>query len=245
MARLGNKKNFKGLVGNVVFREQNGKQIVQSRATNIRQTEATKKSASEFGNCSLWAKKLRIGLKPFLVELTDSTMHQRLTSAIYTGIKTNLNQPIGMRTPLNSNMENLVGFDFNSHSPFETSFKLPITAELTATNEAQITLPAFTPSEVMIFPDGCTTAELVLFVYATNFVDNAQTNSFYTSIPIEKNMSIPTATVWTTPTLPNNYFILTSAKLLFYNPNPLTVRNYLNSKTFSPAMVVMAKTVGG
>jgi hypothetical protein len=32
MARLGNKKELNGLVGNVVFRSYNGKQVVQSQA---------------------------------------------------------------------------------------------------------------------------------------------------------------------------------------------------------------------
>ena len=83
MATLGNKKTFSGLVGNVVFRNLNNKQIIQSRPSGLKQTKATKISASEFGSCSHWAKQLRIGLTSFLVKLTDGAMHQRFATVIY------------------------------------------------------------------------------------------------------------------------------------------------------------------
>ena len=66
MARLDNKRNFSGTIGNVVFRTLDGKQIVQSKEAFRKQTPATKISGSEFRQCSTWTKQLRASLTPFL-----------------------------------------------------------------------------------------------------------------------------------------------------------------------------------
>ncbi|WP_293872272.1 hypothetical protein [Flavobacterium sp.] len=39
-ATLGNKKTFSGMVGNVIFKNLNGKQIAQSRPSDVKQTTA-------------------------------------------------------------------------------------------------------------------------------------------------------------------------------------------------------------
>jgi hypothetical protein len=244
MATLGNKKSFSGMVGNVVFKSLNGQQVVQSRPTNIRQTTATKKSASEFGSCSQWARQLRNGLSPFLVGLTDSTMHSRFSAAVYNAIKSNTALPRGERTPLNSNMESLHGFEFNTHSPFANNFKPPITAGLTSTKEVAVALPAFDPETEMTFLAGCTTARLAVYMYATNLKDPESTLAFHSLLALDKQTTVPAQNLLTTTPLPDGYFVLVSAKLLYYNANVLTESNYLNTKEFSPAMVLLAEVVG-
>lgn len=244
MATLGSKKAFSGLVGNLVFRNVNGKQIVVSRPTNVKQTSATKRSASEFGSCSRWAKQLRIGLTPFLVGLTDGAMYQRFTTAVYNAIKNNTAVPQGERTPLNSDMKALEKFEFNAHSPFAANFLPVISAEQNADKEALITLAAFEPKREMIFPSGCSTAKLAVFTYATDLQDPENTLVFHNIININKNSTVPAQTLLTTTPIPEGYFVLASVKLLYYNPNLLTESNYLNTKTLSPAMVVLAEAVG-
>lgn len=244
MATLGNKKAFSGMVGNVVFRIRDGKQIVQSRPATVKQTSATKRSASEFGSCSKWAKQLRIGLTPFLVGLTDSTMHSRFTATLYNAIKHNTNVPQGERTPLNTNMESLQGFEFNTHSPFANYFKPTITAELNANKEVTVSLLAFDPQADMVFPNGCTTAKLALYIYATDLKDLENTLVFHSLLPIDKRTTVAAQNLLTTTPLPEGWFALASVKLLYYTPNVLTESNYLNTKEFSPAMVVLAKNTG-
>lgn len=245
MATLGNKKTFSGMVGNVVFRNVNGRQIVVSRPANVKQTNATKKSASEFGNCSRWAKQLRSGLTPFLVGLTDSQMHQRFATAMYNAIKSNTLLPIGQRTPLNTDMDSLNGFEFNTHSPLAAYFKPTVDAQLNADKEAVIALPEVDPNTEMTFPGGCTNAKLLAFVIATDFTDTTTPLVFHSIIPINKNSALPAQELLHTTPIPEGYFVMAAVKLLYYNPNLLTESNYLNTKDFSPAMVVLAKSTSG
>lgn len=244
MARLGNKKIFSGIVGNVVFRNLDGQQIVQSRPTHVKQSTATVKSANEFGNCSQWAKQLRIGITPLLVGMTDGYMYQRFTAILYNTLKKNSLLPKGERSPLNSPMEGMQGFEFNSHSLFSTYFKPTITAQLTTDKKVRITIAAFDPKTALQFPASCSTAEIVLYVYATNFKNGTTPFTSHTLLAIDKRTPWPTATVWETQPLPENYFVLAAAKLLYYTPNPLTQRNYLNSKSLSPAIVILAEPTG-
>lgn len=232
------------MVGNVVFRIRDGRQIVQSRPSKVRQTMATKKSASEFGTCSKWAKQIRNGLAPFLVGLTDSTMHSRFSAAIYNTIKGNTALPNGQRSPLNSSMEALQRFEFNTHSPFANYFKPNIAAELNANKEVSISIPAVDPQTDIVFPSGCTTTKLAIYVYATNLQDPESTLVFHSLLPIDKHTAVPAQNLLTTTPLPEGWFVLVAAKLLYYNANVLTESNYLNTKSFNPAMVVMAEAIG-
>ena len=243
MATLGNKKSFGGLVGNVVFRYRDGKQIVQSRPTNVKQTVATKNSASEFGKCSSWAKQLRKNLAPLLVGLTDGYMYQRFTAAVYNTIKLNTALSKGERTPLNTNMKPLEGFEFNTHSPFAHYFRSTLLAELTANKEVLISIPNFNPKTEMLFPDGCSTAKLMLYAVATDFKDTTTPLVFHNVLDINKSTLIPTQMVLTTTALPDGYFVVVSAKLLYYNSNLLTESTYLNTNELSPAKIVFAETI--
>jgi hypothetical protein len=243
MATLENKRAFKGMVGNVVFRNYRGKPIVQSRPTHVKQTTATQKSASEFGKCSRWAKQLRLGLTPFLVGQTDSALYQRFTAAIYNAVKSNTALPKGERSPLNSDMASLQGFEFNTHSPFATYFKPTIAAQRNANNEVVLTIQDIDPSTDIVFPDGCTTAKLVVVIYATNFSDTTTPLMFHSIIPIAQNSTLPAQELLRTPSIPEGYLVLAAAKLLYYTPNLLTESTPLNTKDFSPAMVVLAEAI--
>lgn len=240
MATLGNKKVFSGLAGNVVFRNLNGRQIAQSRPFNVKHSESQKKSAAEFGNCSSWAKQLRLALVPLLAGMTDTVMYQRFTAAVHTAIKQS-ELPKGERTPLTANMHSLKGFEFNAHSRFAEHFTPQIIASLTDNNELQMALPPFEARNAIVFPEYCTHAKLVTYAYATNFEVNSTPLHFHSIIDISKKDAVPAQTLLTTTPIPSGHFVLAAAKLLFYNFDQLTGINYLNSKDFSPAMVVLAE----
>ncbi|MDN3677108.1 hypothetical protein QWY90_07260 [Flavobacterium paronense] len=241
MATIKNNKMLSGTIGPLVFREVYNKQVAQGKRKNIKQTKATKKSASEFGVCSRWAKNLRIGLTPLLVGQTDSTMHQRFTTTVYNAIRTNTSIPLGERNPFNTAMDSLLGFEFNTHSPFKGYFKPTFSTERTTTNEVVITLPDFDPSTAMGFPMGCCNAKLLVFAYATDFKETTIPLVFHNMLSITQNNVLPAQELLHTTPIPEGYFVLAAVKLLYYNPNLLTERNYLNTKEFSPVMVVMAE----
>jgi hypothetical protein len=244
MAQLSNSKIISGLVGNVVFQNRNGKQIIKSRPAQMKQTKATKSSAGEFGKCSTWAKQLRLGLLPFLVNLNDSSMYQRFTARVYEALLNNTVLPKGQRTLLNSDMSSLIGFEFNNHSPFEDYCRVPITATLDNLRQVTVTIPALTTTTDVLYPTGCTDAELVLYITANDFSPASPIATHHFIVPLPLSNTPQPETVWTSPVLPENCLIIVTAKLLYYEANAITGRNYLNSKTLNPAIVVLGDISG-
>ncbi|RZK12667.1 MAG: hypothetical protein EOO46_02275 [Flavobacterium sp.] len=244
MGRIIKKNIISGTVGNLVFRNLNGRQIVQMQPQKFKQTKATMASSSEFQQCSTWAKELRMGLYPFLVNLTDSYMYRRLTGQFYNALRTNTHLPKGKRTPLNANLKDLEGFEFNTHSPFKEYFTVPITVVLDAQRQLHITIPKLDPRSQIVFTPQADNAELVVAVYATNFEDPTKAVEAFFTLPIQKNTPLITATEWTSPPIPENFFVVVTAKLLFYTPNKFTEKNYWNSKTLNPAGLIFCEGSG-
>lgn len=242
MGQVNSKNIISGAVANLVFRNLNGKQVVQVHPGKLKQTKATKASGSEFRQCSSWARQLRTGLSPFLVDLTDSYMYRRLTGALYTSLLSNTNLSKGKRSPLNSNMKGLEGFEFNSHSPFADYFTPKIEVVLNPQNQVTITIPKLDPKKDMLFPPQIDKAELVVLVQATNFDDNTLPIETFFTLPIEQGTALPDQTVWTSTILPEGHLVLVTSKLLFYEQNKFTGRNYINSKTLNPAVVVSSSS---
>jgi len=96
----------------------------------------------------------------------------------------------------------------------------------------------------MEFPKGCTMAKLVCFVYATDFKETTNPLVFHSIAAINQNRIVPAQELLHTSPIPDGYFVMAAVKLLYYNANLLTESNYLNTKDFSPAMVVLAEAVG-
>lgn len=237
MARIENKKIISGLIGELVFRNLRNKQVIQSRPKDIKQTVATKSAATEFGQCSTWAKQLRLGLNAFLLDGFDNKMYQRLTAQFYNAIKNNLNVPKGQRNPLNSTMNELVGFEFNNNSPFTKHFTPQLQVALNSQNQLTITLPAFDPKTEVLFPKKCSQVSLLLYVFATTFKPSESFAEEHFILNIDQNIPINNTQTWTSAPLPQNHLVLLSTKLMYYNTNAITGKNFLNTKLLNPAAI--------
>ena len=242
MARIDKKNILSGALGNLVFRNLDGNQIVQSHPGSVKQTKATQASGSEFRQCSHWAKLLRIGLSRFIDKQTDSYMFSRFTGAVYKAIQKNLTLPKGQRTPLNSDMSSLVGFEFNTHSPFSTYCTVPIQVTANPDRTVTVTIPEFLPKTAIVFPEKCTDVDLLVYVYATDFTSVGNLENNYFTLPLSKNNTSP-ATVWTSPVLPEHNLVLVVARLLYKQYNRFSGDYCINSKELNPAMVVFVDNV--
>ena len=240
MARLNKKNILSGRIANLVFRNVGGKQIVQSRPEEMNQTKATKLSSSEFTQCSRWANILRLSLLPFLVGLTDTYIYKRLTARLYAVLQTNTSIPKGLRTPCNADMGALVGFEFNTHSPFVDYFLPQIEVHLDSQRQINVMLPEFEPKTEVVFAERTYQAELVVSVLATHLEPNTAAIETHFILPFERQTPLVPETQWTSFALPVDYFVMVSAKILYYNTNTFTVKNYVNSKELNPACVIFA-----
>jgi hypothetical protein len=239
MAHINGKNKIVGLVGNIVLRSLLGKQVVQSKVGTgtMRQTPATRASSSEFNQCSQWAKILRLCLQPLLLHMTDSTMHGRFLGALYTALRHNTHVPIGERTFTNSPMGAMAGFEFNLNSPFTEYFLVPITTTLAPTGAVTVTLPGFTPKEVMKWPPTATSGNLLLYAMSSDVVDTLLVAEQQLALPLLWGTAVP-PTVWEVTVPEGNYCTLITAKLLFQVQSSISGDTTLNNAKLNPVMVL-------
>ncbi|MEC4050507.1 hypothetical protein OX284_013775 [Flavobacterium sp. SUN046] len=234
-----NKNNqFVGRIGNVVFKQIGKTIIVQSSPHNIKQTIATKKSSNEFLQCSTWAKHLRNCLKPFLNDCSDTFMYKRFTSAVYNAIQQNNSLPKGERSPLNSDMSYLNGFEFNINSPLSNSLFISATISLNNQNQIQINLPEFDPKTAVNFPKNICDAELIFYIIASNMVSGKAYEEMFIRIPIHYDLDTIPETSWSSTEIPSEHLIVVCSKLFFYKSSIFTSKEYINSKAFNPSQIV-------
>lgn len=241
MARINKKNNISGRIKNLIFFDLHGEQFVKAASDTIKQTKATKLSSGEFINCSKWTKQIRLCLDPILLTFTDIYMYKRFTARFYATIQTNTSIPKEQRTPWNSDMSGLIGFDFNSHSPFSEYFFPIITTNLNEENKLVITIPEFEPKTGMVFAENTGKADLVIFSVAINLESNRPNFTEHFIVPIEMNVPRLSETIVANIEIPASHFIVVIAKLMFYKPNEITIKNYVNHSELNPSTIIMAK----
>jgi len=240
MARINKKNIISGRIGDLVYRNVDDQQVVQPRPEDMKQTQATKLSSTEFVKCSHWAKILRVFLSPLLLGLTDTYMYKRLTGKLYATLQTNTSMLKGVRTPCNADMSELAGFEFNTHSPFADYFLPSFEVALDAQRQVTITMPELEPKTEIVFAEETGQAELLIYVLATNFDLGEPIIEAHFLLPIDKSTPILPETSWSSPVIPADYFVMVTAKLMFSETNKFTVKNYINNKELNPACVLFA-----
>ena len=240
MARINKNNIISGKISQLVFRNIEGNQYVQSQPSDMKQTKATKLSSSEFIDCSKWTKRLRIHLNSLLAGFTDTYMYKRFTGHFYATLQSNTNLLKGERNPFNANMSGLAGFEFNTHSPFATHFLAKIAVSVDTQNQVKVVLPMLDPKTALVYPKRIGAADLVVYVLATTFDQSKPVVEAHFTTPILHNTPIEEEVTWTSPAIPNDYFIIVSAQLLFYETNTFTLKNYLNTKVLNPACILFA-----
>ena len=117
-------KFIKGQVGNLVYREYQGKQIVQSAPDTPKshRTEGTKKSAALFGKASKLAGGLRWGLGYICGKFYDGTMIYRLNAEILRCLTAAKEHQTPQFNFSPDSFRTLAGFEFNIGSMVKNLF---------------------------------------------------------------------------------------------------------------------------
>lgn len=240
MARVAKNKLLSGAISNLVFRNVDGVQVVQSLPGKIKQTSNTKQSGNEFRSCSTWAKMARQNLYSFLMQQTDSYMYRRFTGALYNAIMSNSNMLKGTRTPLNSDTSGMVGFDFNSHSPFRESFLPELEVRLNEDRQVEVILPQLCTKEALVYPKRFHSAELLVYVVASSLRYSVAKEEAHTLFELNYATTTQPAVTWTSPVLAEGQWVIVTAKLLFYRTEKFVEKDYLNSASFCPSTILLS-----
>jgi hypothetical protein len=240
MAKLGNKNQFRGAIGPVIFQERYGKPYARIKKKKIRQTAATKISSSEFKYCSRWSKHIRIGLKPLWLGNTDPLVSQKLSGTLYALLQRNVALPKGERNWSNTNMTGIKGFEVNTESPFERYYNAEIGVELTASRTVKITLPEIITAQAIRYPEDCTDAELVCCITATKMPDGELLKTVSEHFALPKSSTTLILPVFESVVLPVDSVIVVAAQLVFYQRNTVSGRYALTTKKLNPSTLLWA-----
>ena len=89
---------------------------VRRAPENVRQTAATKRTASDFGTASKASRLIRQALKHYTNKYKDESLHYRLNALLGEILRMDTESPAGQKRLLPENMSALTGFRFNSET---------------------------------------------------------------------------------------------------------------------------------
>ena len=239
MAKIDSKGHLKGTVGPVTYRAFNGNTYVQSKPGKgrVKQTAATKKSASDFGRASSLAKALRTTLYPILQNHSDGAFYRRFATQVNTATQAGNPQPKGSRFLTEGDLSLLVNLECNMASPFARYCTVVPELSLSETRQLIVRLPEFSVLEQVAAVSQATDATLMFLITTVNPETLVQTQAEL--FPLEFSLTdqfIP-AQQWTTAAQPEGQLITVAAALFYYRNNHLAGKVLLNGKGFHPCEV--------
>ncbi|PWV56225.1 hypothetical protein [Chitinophaga sp. S165] len=110
-----------GRMGDQVFYHKKDKRgrkkyYVRRAPEVVRQSTATKKTATDFGTASKASRLIRQALNAYTCQYKDETLHYRLNALLGKIIRLDTDRPAGQKRLLPEHMSLLTGFRFNSET---------------------------------------------------------------------------------------------------------------------------------
>ena len=138
MAQLDKHNRLIGGLGDLVFRQVNGKTIVQVKLgkNGVNQTKQTKLSSSDFGTASSTTKCLSMTLRRLFLTYYDHQMFNRFRKTVYQAMLSNTEIPKGEKDLWQGEISLLDGFEFNLSSLYSDYCSLGVSFPKIRTNRS-------------------------------------------------------------------------------------------------------------
>ncbi|WP_316736100.1 hypothetical protein [Pedobacter aquatilis] len=236
-------KSLKGSIGNLAFSKIGKLTVVKSKPGKggVKQTEATKKTASIFGmHISPFAKQIRLAFNTIHLGWYDGSMVSRMSSAISTIIY----QHIEGENDFDFNhgsFKRLEGFDFNTYSPLNESLLVAPTVTYN-NNLVSIETPSFTVSKNIRFPKNSSFCQLQVQVTVIDFKKRNTFNHPIELIDIDKFDKTFDGKNFVLDIQGGDLVIIGIA--LIFSESKHNEHRVVNGKLFHPAGIVAAKWFG-
>ncbi len=243
MARIDKDGVLRGKIGDLIYRNYRGKQIVQRVADEHKISEKVKKNNTEFGYASGKESTLRKFYIETLRLINDGNLHNRHRKILYELLIHNLDKKEFDRKIIDGNPKQYIGLNFNINSAWEDYMPYFIPINETE-NGFKIEIPAlfskllFKPVKALkidhlklsfnvlsIDPDLNQNPAAILF--------NQREITIYPEQKIE-------AITWEISNLPPNRFIIVIGKIEYFEMNSVYGLRSLNTKELCPACVLFA-----
>ena len=151
--------------------------------------ERTRENMNEFGGCALVGKAIRVGLAQLMKQMSDPQVTGRLTAIMK---KINLEDQSEARgyhaILITSQPQYLIGFAFDRKTSFDSIFYAPLNLVAAADRtSATLTVPAFTPLNLMDAPSGATHFRLINAVSVVSDYEYNDQSKVYEPVDSELN----------------------------------------------------------
>ncbi|MFI2741470.1 hypothetical protein ACG2LH_01910 [Zhouia sp. PK063] len=242
MARINSRNRITGTLGNMVLKTVNQQTIVQSRPGKgtMKQTAATKASATDFGINSTNAKMMYMAQNSIVQHMADGTMAYRFRTATYQGVLADTAAPKGQKQLWNGDVSVLQHFEFNVNSPYMHWVKVLPQITYTAQREVQLVIPAFKAYESIQWLPRAQRAVLCYMVSAHHPTSFALVQQQLLPITISGSNAVIAATTLQSNPILQQSLVMVSGVLWWYRDAAQVGSFCMNSKTCNPAMVLQS-----
>lgn len=243
MARIDKDGLIRGKIGDFVYRNYRGKQIVQRVADESKTSEKVKKNNSEFGYASSKESIIRNFFLDQLNLINDGNLHNRHRKVLYELLIHNYSQQPHQRKLLDGNPKQYIGLNFNINSKWEDfmPYYIPVNEEQ---NKLIITIPLLYAKlfQQKVKNYALDHLKMTLSLYSIDpdleqnpnaIIYNQREFVIYKDQKIEE-------TIWEIAALPSNRFLLVIGKIEYFEMNSVFGLKSLNSKELCPACVIYA-----
>ncbi len=209
MAYLGKDNRITGSIGDLIFRNVDGKTIVQRKPEKyqVKQSKRTKKASSDFGRASSVAKKIRIGIQTYTRGFSDSKSFCRLRTRLQRAATTDNQEPLGKRELWDGKPELLEGFEFNHHSKYEHYVRLSMNNIAIAAKKLQFQLAGFHPKQDITWPTRAKKAKLCFWMSVHRRKDDLSVQEELFQLEITPGTAVLPETNFTSKTLKTNSLV--------------------------------------
>ena len=240
MAYLDSKLGIVGRVGPLVFRNVNGKTIVQAKPekTGKFPSGRSRQSATDFGKASQTTSALMQGLRPFIGTHYDPQFFNRFRKAVYQGMKMTNSLPQGSLDFWQGEPTVLEGLETDLKHQYPQYVQLPGLQVSLEAGTLEINVPQFKANTNLYWPSTAAEAELCYWVsvYDSQTYQVLQYELFRVPIP-HKTRSIP-ASRFTATALPAEALVLVTTGVLYFTAAMRLGKLGMNSKAFNPTQVL-------
>lgn len=152
-----------GKIGDLQFFRKDGKAYVKTASSldknRIEKDPAfkrTRENMAEFGGSAKVSKRIREALIP-IKSLTESSLHNRLTSLIRKTMNLGSGQRGKRAVEFSLNQDMIKGFELNKHSKVSEILYAPVDVTANADqNQLVLHIAEFLPSDYLLVPEGAT-----------------------------------------------------------------------------------------
>ncbi|MDM1503972.1 hypothetical protein HX071_17480 [Myroides marinus] len=237
MVRVDSQGHFRGGLGPLSARLVNGQYVVQTKGKKPKQTEETKKAASDFGYASKNCKIIRLAICEIIYKNHDKDFFRRFTTSARKLLKQNTEYSAGKRTFFNTNMQGLVGFDFNMNSPYREYCTLPIQIQTISNNKVKLNIESFTPHDYFNLAKSTAEIQVDFTLISTHLKEFTSLDTKPFSLKFSENTIVPTQE-WEAEIALKDSFTVIIAEIWHTHTTLADKKVVINNNEFHPSSII-------